>query len=249
MSEFQKSFKEDSRRSIKFLKEVQERLESSLPKCSQRAAKDVPKLTKQYQNLFQLNKLRYGRNTEPLNGATVVSKHRCDSLKPSKSMPYGIAMKSNVKNCRNKKPSSLSNTTLIILRGGQILAVNENNEIKVARATPNAGKCRFVDDLKIENKAFKKRKRLDETNQPTELNSLKKIKIEKKKITVVEYFARKRHEDEMKIFPVNENSKKRKRELSEDCENNASKYCSNALSGVLDAPCLNAPKKAKLTVV
>ena len=138
---------------------------------------------------------------------------------------------------------------MIILRGGQILAVNELSEVKVARATPKSEKSRMVDDLKIENKGSKKRKQLDETTQPTELNSFKKIKIEKNKITVAEYFARKRHENEMKLCTVKENSKKRKRELSEDYESNASKNCSNSLSGVLDAPCLNASKKAKLIAV
>eukprot|EP00112_Aurelia_sp_Birch-Aquarium-sp1_P014354 Seg3092.1 transcript_id=Seg3092.1/GoldUCD/mRNA.D3Y31 product="hypothetical protein" protein_id=Seg3092.1/GoldUCD/D3Y31 len=104
MAEFKKIFKEDTRRSVTFLKEVQDRLESSLPQCSKRAAEVVEKLMKQSQNLFQLNKLRYGRNIERLNRATVISKHRSTLKKPSVSMHKTALTKSSAKNCQNKTP-------------------------------------------------------------------------------------------------------------------------------------------------
>ena len=253
MAEFQKSFKEDSRRSIKFLEEVRERLESSLPQCSKRSGKEVEKLTKQCQNLFQLNKLRYGGSSERLNKATVIFKHRNTSIKPSVSTHHEKPMKSNVKNCQKKKPQSLGNITMIILRGGQILAVNKDSNEKCAHAASKIEKQKLADDCKVEKKVSKKRKRMDEINQSTkremhgtDLSCEKKMKIEKKKITVAEYFARKRHENEKKICPVNENATKRKRKLSEGHESNDVQNCSKSLAGELDAFFISAPKKAKL---
>ena len=253
ITEFQKIFKEESRTSVTFLKEVQGRLESSLPKCSQRAAKEVEKLTRQCQKLFQLNKLKYGRSTESLNKATVIFKHRSTSIKPNVSMHHEKLMKSNAKSCQKKKSSSLRNTTMIVLRGGQILAVNKNSNKKCAHAASKIEKRKVADDCKIEKKVSKKRKRIDEINQPTEgvthsteLICEKKMKIEKKKITVAEYLARKRLENEKKICPVNENSMKRKRKLSEGHESSAAKSCSKSLARKLDALGVSAPKKAKL---
>ena len=257
MTEFHKIFKEDSRTSVTFLKEVQGRLESSLPKCSRRGAKEVEKLTKQCQNLFLLRKLRYGRNTERLNGASVISKQRSILKKPSTSMHPTIVAKSNVKNCQNKTSNTLCNTTMIILKGGQILAVNKkskNRNAKCGHATSKIDTTKVVTACKIEKKVSKKRKRIDEINQPTEgvkhstdLNCEKKMKIEKKKITVAEYFARKRHENEKKMCPVNENAMKRKRKLCEDHESSDDKNCSKSIAGQLDAFGVSAPKKAKLS--
>ena len=256
MTELQKIFKEDCKISVTFLKEVEERLKSSLPKCSQRAAKEVEKLMKQCQNVFQLRKLRYGRNTERLNRATVISKQGSTSKKPCTSEQDEVAVKSNVKNCQNETSNTLCNTTMIILKGGQILAVNKKSKkrnAKCAHATSKIDEIKLVKSCKIEKKVSKKRKRIHEINHSTEgvthctdLNCEKKMKSEKKKITVAEYFARKRLENEKKICAVNENVMKRKRKLCEDHERSDDKNCSKSISGQLDGFGVSAPKKAKL---
>ena len=262
MVEFHISLKEDSRRSLKFLKDVKKRLKSALPECAQRTSTEVEKLVNECKNLFDISKLRYGRRLERLNTASTVGrkgfipssskqshcfvKHRSILKKPHVSM-HKKALLKEAKNCQKQSVSTVKRAN-----AGKTTVSDKPSETS-ATLSHKAEISKLVKDCEIVQKFSNKRKRIDETNQPaegdthsTELNCEKKVKIEKKKITVAEYFARKRLENEKKICPLSENAKKRKRKLSEDHESNDSKNCSNALAGVLDAFCFTAPKKAKL---
>ena len=265
ITDIQKFFKEDSRKSIKFLKEVQNRLKSSLPNCSQRTAIEVEKLIKECQNLFEISKLRYGRNVARLNKATVVNekgfvpsssnkishsfpKHRIILKKPSVSM-HKLAVLKEAISCEKQSFSSVK-TTKAATNSALLEKRSETSDV----SSPQNEICLLADDCQVIENVSKKRKQLDDNDQATaeERNSTvlhceKKIKIEKKKITVAEYFARKRHENEMKICPINENKKKRKRALSKQQENNDNKNWLNALAGVLDAFRFNAVKKPEVS--
>ena len=264
MTEFHKFFKEDSRKSVKFLKEVQNRLKSSLPNCSQRTITEVEKLIKECQNLFEISKLRYGRNVARLNKATVVNekgfvpsssnkishsfpKHRIILKKPSVSM-HKLAVLKEAISCENQKLSTVK-TTKATTNSALLEKRSETSDV----SSPKNEICLLTDDRQVIENVSKKRKQLDDNDQATEeetnstvLHCEKKIKIEKKKITVAEYFARKRHENKMKICPINENKKKRKRALSEQQENNDHKNWLNPPAGGLDTFCFNALKKLKV---
>ena len=262
MVEFHISHKEDSRRSLKFLKDVKKRLKSALPECAQRTPSEVEKLVNECKNLFDISKLRYGRRLERLHTAATVSQkgfipssskkshsfvqHRSILKKPHVSMQKKASLK-EAKNCQKQSVSAVKRSN-----AGKTTASDKSSETS-ATLSHKSEISKLVEDREIVQKVSKKRKQMDETNQPTEgdtdsteLNCEKKVKMEKKKITVAEYFARKRLENEKKKCPVNENAKQRKRKLCEDHEGYDSKNCSNALVGLLDAFCFNAPKKAKL---
>eukprot|EP00112_Aurelia_sp_Birch-Aquarium-sp1_P002961 Seg1330.3 transcript_id=Seg1330.3/GoldUCD/mRNA.D3Y31 product="hypothetical protein" protein_id=Seg1330.3/GoldUCD/D3Y31 len=257
------SYKEDSRRSLKFLKEVTKRLKSALPECALRKWTDVEKLTNECKNLFDISKLRYGRKLERLNTASTVSqkgfisssskqshsfaKHRSILKKPYVSM-HKIALLKEARNCHKQSFNSMKTS-----KSDRTSASDKSRETS-AVLIPETEISKLVNCCEIVQNVSKKRKQMDEINQPTEgvthsteIHSEKKMKIEKKKITVAEYFARKRHENEMKKCPVNENAKKRKRDLSENYGRSDSKNYSNALARVLDVFCFNTPKKAKLS--
>ena len=265
MTEFQKFFKEDSRKSVRFLNEVQNRLESSLPNCSQRTATEVEKLRKECQNLFEISKLRYGRNVARLNKITVVNekgfvpsssnkiphsfpKRRIILKKSSVSMHKIAVLKEAISISCQKQSFSTVKTTKVAANSAFLEKRSETSDV----SSPKNEICLFSDDRQVTENVSKKRKQLDDNDQATEgetnstdLHCDKKMKIEKKKITVAEYFARKAHENKMKTCPINEDEKKRKRALSEQ-ESNDSKSCLNPLAGVLDAFCFNACKKPKL---
>ena len=266
MVEFHVSCKEDSRKSLKFLKDVKKRLRSSLPVCAQRTSSEVEKLINECKNLFDIRKLRYGRKVERLNTATTVSQtqkgfipssnkeshsfvqHGSILKKPCVSM-HKKALLKEAKNCQKQRFS-----TMKTLKADRTSAFDKSSKT-IAVSIPKTDISKLVTDSEIVQSVSKKRKQMDEVNQPNEgtthsngLNCEKKMKVEKKKITVAEYFARKRHENETKKCPVNENAIKRKRELNEDYERRDGKNCSYALfAGVLDEFCFNTTKKAKLS--
>ena len=265
MVEFHISCKEDLRKSLKFLKDVKKRLRSSLPVCAQRTSTEVEKLINECKNLFDIRKLRYGRTLERLNTATTVSQAQKGFIPPSNKQSHSFTKhrsikrkqmvslhkKALLKEAKNFQKQSFS--TVEKLKADRISALGKVSETS-AVSIPKIEISKLVTDKEIVQNVSKKRKQMDEVNQPnegithsTELNCEKKMKIEKKKITVAEYFARKRRENEMKKCPVNENANKRKREPNEDYERRDSKNCSYALfAGVLDEFCFNASKKVKL---
>ena len=243
MTEYQRFFKQDSRMSVMCLKDVQKRLESSLPNCSSKTATEAEEYTKQYQDLFQL---RYGIKKQSLRTATVVDQHRNTSKNSSASTQKKALVTFRIQKCTGDT-YCITNISAV-----RVDDSNERNSVATSKYEIN----KLVDACKIEKEVSKKRKQTDEINKPTEgvshstdLNCEKKMKIEKKKIATAEYFARKRHENEMKICPANENAMKRKREMSENRERNDNENCSNDPTEVLDTrDCVEiAHKKTKFS--
>ena len=228
--------------SVMGLKDVQKRLESSLPKCSQKTSTEAAEYTKQYQGLFQL---KYRIKEQSFRTATVVDQHRNTSKKPSASMQKKALVTFRIQKC--------TGDTYCITNISAVRADDSNNKSAIANSKYEINS--LVDCCKIE-KVSKDEKQMDEIDKPTEgvshstdLNNEEKIKVEKKKITVAEYFARKRNENEMKLRPMNENAMKRKRELSENHERSDNENCSNDPTEELDTrDCVEiAYKKTKFS--
>ena len=144
--------------------------------------------------------------------------------------------------------------TVKTTKPGENLAMPEKCREEHVASSPKGEICALADDCKVIENVSRKRKQLDDNDQSadgktnsTVLHCEKKTKIEKKKITVAEYFARKRQENEMKKCPINENANKRKRALSEQKDTYNNKNCLNPLAEVLDVFCFNALKKPKLS--
>ena len=244
MTEYQRFFKQDSSRSVMYLKDLRKRLESSLPNCSQKTATKAEELTKQYQDLFQL---RYGIKEQSLRTATVVNQHRNTSKNTSASMQKKALVTFRIQKC-TADTYCITNISAV-----RVDDSNDKNAVETSKHEIN----KFVDARKIEKEVSKnKGKQTDEINKPTEgvshstdINYEEKIKVEKRKITVAEYFARKRQENEIKMRQVNENAMKRKREVSENHERDDNENCSNDSTEMLDTrDCVEiAHKKAKFS--
>ena len=220
------------------LKDLQKRLESSLPSCSQKTATEAEEYTKQYKGLF---KLRFRIKEQSSRTATVVDQHRNTSKNPSASMQKKALVTFRIQKC--------TADTYCIANISAVTVDDSNEKNAASKYEINT----LVSACKVEKVS---RKQMDKINKPnegasqsTDLNFEKKTNVAKRKITVAEYFARKRQENEMKICPVNENAMKRKRELSENYERSDDKNCSNDSTEVLDTKdCVEiAYKKTKFS--